>query len=327
MRRLLEALIVLFGAIATSTLAGDVPQSRESYGTRLSQRAASALDAFTVKTLTSVSTSVHVQLEKNQTLHCLSFRGSGNGPPIVLLHGISSCAADYYPLIRCLQQYSRRIVAIDLPGHGQSVADPSMTVEQLDGFMITSLTEACKTLGLNDDKFVLLGNSLGGFVACKYASLHSSKLHSLILLSPAGAPLSEDELAQLKRLFSINTLGDAVKFLDSVLGNTNRLPWGLRQLVGWACRERTRRPAVQRILQEATLSNRLLESDVAIIRCPILLVWGQREAVFGAKQLDWFLGHLPSQFLSVVRPREVGHVPHLDAAAVSESIVRFLESL
>jgi len=322
-RRVVKALIV--GALAANANAGEAPGD---YASRLSQHAASALDAFTVKTLTSmVSTSVRVPLEKNQTLHCLDFRGSGTGPPLVLLHGISSCAADYYPLIRCLQQYSRRIVAIDLPGHGSTVADPSLTLEELDGFMVKSLTVACKTLGLNTDRFVLLGNSLGGFVACKYASLHSSNLHSLILISPAGAPLSEDELAELKRLFSIKTLGDAVKFLGTVLGDKNRLPWGLRQIVGWACRERTRRPAVQRILQEATLATRLLESEVAKIRCPILLVWGQREAVFGAKQLEWFLSHLPSQFLSVIRPREVGHVPHLDAVAVSEGIVRFLESL
>ena len=45
----------------------------------------------------------------------MDFDGHGQLPPVVLLHGLSSSAADYYPLIRCLQSQHSRVVALDLP--------------------------------------------------------------------------------------------------------------------------------------------------------------------------------------------------------------------
>lgn len=292
---------------------------------RMSSTASLALDRLTISTMTTlVATSVIIPLENNQALHVLDFKGQGKLPPVVLLHGISSCASDYYPIIRQLQQHSSRVIAVDLPGHGQTIANANQTLSQLETLMVTSLRACLKKLGVG--KPILLGNSLGGFVGAKYASQYSRSLHSLILISPAGAPLSRSELVNIRRLFNVTTLGDATTFLETVLGGQSRLPFGLRQLVGWACRERTRRPAVQRILQEATIQNRLSEEEVNAITCPILLLWGQEENVFGTSQLEWFLRHLPPRSLSLVRPKGVGHIPHLDAATVTETIVDFIKN-
>jgi pimeloyl-ACP methyl ester carboxylesterase len=62
-------------------------------------------------------------LSPDCVLHVLDFEGYGHLPPIMLLHGISSCAADYFSVILRLQQQSQRVVAVDLPGHGRSFSN------------------------------------------------------------------------------------------------------------------------------------------------------------------------------------------------------------
>lgn len=300
-------------------------ESTEAAFDSLSSRVGSTIDQLTAQ---SLSCSVYLPLgmgSNASTFHLLDFKGAGCGPPIVLLHGIGSSASDYYPIIRHLQAHCSRVVAIDFPGHGLSPCDPTISLDELESRMLCTVDQAVAFVGCK--KFTLVGNSLGGLIACKYALTHSHRLSCLILLSPAGAPLTESELSQLQSLFSIKTLGDATKFTDSVLGLQRRLPWGVRHVVGWACRERTRRPIAQKILQEATVGKRLDESSCTKIDCPILLVWGKNEEVFADRQLDWWVKHLPSRRLSLLRPNGLGHVPHLDASSVARSIVEFVSSL
>src|SRR5262245_29896375 len=55
-------------------------------------------------------------------VHVYDAPGTGTAPPIVLLHGISSAAAPFAPLIARLRGRARRVIALDLPGHGFSDA-------------------------------------------------------------------------------------------------------------------------------------------------------------------------------------------------------------
>jgi len=66
-----------------------------------------------------------------QTIHVLDFKGTGSLPPMIILHGISSCGADYYPLVRHLQKHSSRVLALDLPGHGLSVSSLDMSLKEM----------------------------------------------------------------------------------------------------------------------------------------------------------------------------------------------------
>lgn len=50
---------------------------------------------------------------------------------MLILHGISSCGADYYPLVRHLQKHSCRVLALDLPGHGLSVSSLDMSLKEM----------------------------------------------------------------------------------------------------------------------------------------------------------------------------------------------------
>jgi predicted alpha/beta-fold hydrolase len=148
--------------IPLPTLTGQLPDISE-----IQQTAMNAIDDMTVQSLNLImgSKSYQIPLPSNQSVHAIEFKGYGNLPPIVLLHGITSCASDYYPLIRQLQTKCSRVVAIDLPGHGKTVSDPNQGLKKLEGLMIESVRSAICTLDTRN--CILVGNSLGGFVASR----------------------------------------------------------------------------------------------------------------------------------------------------------------
>ena len=277
----------------------------------------------------------------NQEIHVLDFKGNGTLPTMILLHGISSCGADYYPLIRHLQVQARRVIAIDLPGHGLSASSLDLTLPELVEVSTKTVERCIEELNLNDDypdypqgKCILLGNSLGGFVASRYAATTGKNdIGGLVLMSPAGAPLSEEELNHIKHVFNMNTLGDACYFVEKVLGKPrHHIPFGVRHVVGWAARERVLRPSVQRMFDEASIGEiRLTEHEVGQIPCPVLLVWGMQESVFSEKHFDWFEHHLKKRKghanskLQVYRPHSLGHIPQLDGALITGAITAFVQ--
>src|SRR5258706_14610249 len=53
-------------------------------------------------------------------VHVYDAPGTGDAPPIVLLHGISATASSFAPLISRLRPHTRRVIALDFPGHGFS---------------------------------------------------------------------------------------------------------------------------------------------------------------------------------------------------------------
>jgi pimeloyl-ACP methyl ester carboxylesterase len=102
----------------------------------------------------------------------------GSGPPLVLIHGIGSQWQMWQPVLDRVAQ-EREVVALDLPGFGESAALPTPpTVEAL----ACAVEEFLDGLGLGGAH--VAGNSLGGGVALEMAGKGTAR--SACLLSPAG---------------------------------------------------------------------------------------------------------------------------------------------
>src|SRR5262249_48861495 len=105
---------------------------------------------------------------------------AGNGPVVILLHGLGGDASNWSSTIGPLSQ-SYRVLAPDQIGFGKS--DKPMInyrvatlVDFLDGFY--------KKVGVQ--KASLVGNSLGGFTAAAFALAHPEKVEKLVLVDAAG---------------------------------------------------------------------------------------------------------------------------------------------
>src|SRR3954468_12063121 len=56
-----------------------------------------------------------------RNLHLYDRRGEGTAPPVLLVHGMGGNAAGFLPIVRAVLRASRRVVALELPGHGRSI--------------------------------------------------------------------------------------------------------------------------------------------------------------------------------------------------------------
>lgn len=117
-------------------------------------------------------------------------QGRRDAPVVVLLHGSNASLHTWEPLVDRLGG-DYRIVTLDLPGHGLTGAIPSRDYSA--DAMIEAVDVVAARLGL--DRFVLGGNSMGGWVAWRYALAHPARVDALLLLDAAGMPLRKGERA------------------------------------------------------------------------------------------------------------------------------------
>lgn len=115
----------------------------------------------------------------------------GQGPPLVLIHGLAGSAANFQAIIPLLAQRFR-VVAPDLLGFGLSDRPPDGDYSQRAQARL--LRDFMERLGIL--KASLLGHSLGGVVALRFASLFPERVDRLILVCSAPpVPLSSPLLA------------------------------------------------------------------------------------------------------------------------------------
>lgn len=108
------------------------------------------------------------------------FERRGDGPPLVLLHGIGHRWQAWAPVMDRLAE-ERDVIAVDLPGFGQSPPLPDGTPYTVDSAM-NALAETFDELGLVRPH--IAGNSLGGLFSLEAAD--RGLVSSATVLSPAG---------------------------------------------------------------------------------------------------------------------------------------------
>ncbi|HEY7037300.1 MAG TPA: alpha/beta hydrolase [Methylomirabilota bacterium] len=130
------------------------------------------------------------------TLHYLDW-GAAEAPPVVLLHGITGHARVWDHLAGRLTP-GHRVLALDQRGHGDS--DPAPDDDYGVGTMADDVAAFTGSLGL--DRFALVGHSMGGRIAIKYAADHAARLDRLVIIdigpeiNLAGLQRVRDMMAQ-----------------------------------------------------------------------------------------------------------------------------------
>lgn len=110
----------------------------------------------------------------------------GEGPPLVLIHGIGARRASWDGVVHALKR-SYRCITYDLRGHGDS---PALSKT----FTLDDLVEDLEALRkrLNLDRMHVMGHSLGGMIGPAYARKYGEHVLSLGLLSTAAFRTNED---------------------------------------------------------------------------------------------------------------------------------------
>lgn len=237
-------------------------------------------------------------------LHVYDGAGAGALPAVVLLHGLGAGGGSFGPMVTALLRHVRRVIVPELPGHGFS-ARPDGGARITPEVLIDTVGDALD--GMLDAPAVVLGNSLGGAVALGYALRSPARVRGLVLVSPAGARLQDDEWKELVSAFDLRSRAEAKVFLSRVY---HRPPWFLA-LFAHEFPDLLRRPAVREILESATPEHSPTPDALAALAMPILLLWGRSERLLPASALAWFRAHLPPQTV-IEEPHGFGHAPQLE---------------
>jgi pimeloyl-ACP methyl ester carboxylesterase len=251
----------------------------------------------------------------------------GDGPPIVLLHGLAASGSTWAEVVSSLLSSGRRVASLDLPGHGGSARPPRGA--SLDWFA-GAVAEAIRELGAAPA--LVAGHSLGGDVALRLAVRHAGVVRGLVLIAPSSGRMRRrtralaglttvrvpDVAARLgSRLAERAWFRQAVYRPFLVTDVRSASARALRGLVASVAEHRDPRAALRAVMRES--------APVTESSCPTLVLWGARDRVLPpgdglelARALDVPLrvvagcGHL----LPIERPEAV-----LDALAWLEARV------
>lgn len=104
----------------------------------------------------------------------------GDGPVVILVHGIASSSVTFQELVPRLSD-SHRVVALDILGFGGSPSPA--TAQYTIGEHARALNATIRSLRLGAP-FVLVGHSLGALIAARYTAEHPRDVAKLVLVSP-----------------------------------------------------------------------------------------------------------------------------------------------
>lgn len=251
-------------------------------------------------------------------MHVLDSTGAGSLPPIVILHGLSANSLCYAGLLQRFAPHCRRVIAPDLPAHGFSDVP---TGGLNDKAMVAALGEVLdRVLGETNEPAILVGNSMGGLAAVRYANARPERVAGLALVSPGGAPMPAAQFAQFLRTFEISTHRQALRFVDAVFANGAGV---LRHALAHGIRQRFTHPQLRQLLASITPEHMLSPEELSGLRMPTMLIWGREERVLPRTHLEFFRRHLPGH-AEVEEWPNFGHIGFLEQPqALSDRILAF----
>jgi len=245
----------------------------------------------------------------------------GDGPPLLLFHGYADSADTWRLLLDRARKQGRAAVALDLPGFGQAdrLAREELILPQFDGFLGAAIERWSEPSG----SVVLVGNSLGGTACLRAAERDREGLVAgVVPVAPAGLDMP---------LWFAAVQGAPV--VRALLNSPVPVPEAaVRQAVGTAYRAlafarplradaavvgaftshvRSRRDVVRilatgrRLMPEIGAPFRLER-----IRCPVLVVWGERDRMVFKTGADRIAGEIPNARIELIP--DCGHCPQIE---------------
>ena len=267
--------------------------------------------------------------------HRLVYRAAGEGPVVLLIHGIAGTSLTWDAVQRALAREGYATIAPDLPGHG--VSDKPAGDYSL-GSLASTLRDLLIALG--HERATVVGHSLGGGVAMQFSYQFPERTERLVLVSSGG--LGPDVNLILRAaclpgadLFLSLVSGPLARAGGTVAAGLTRAGWrpapdlaevarGFASLADTETRSaflHTLRGVVGTSGQRINATDKLYLAE----RMPTLLLWGEDDPIIPSAHAGQAAERMPGSRL-VTFPG-AGHMPHLDEPErFAEELVDFVES-
>jgi pimeloyl-ACP methyl ester carboxylesterase len=272
-----------------------------------------------------------IRVEPGLTAHVRD-QGDTRLPVLVLIHGSNSSLHTWEPWVAKLKS-SHRVITIDMPGHGLTGPHPRNVYGGDDFAAVVDAVVRAK----NIDRFVLGGNSMGGWISWRYALLHPDKIQGLILVDAGGAPLDAQSKRELPLGFRLamtpvirdiaikltpramveKSVHQTVSVQSSVTPQVVDRYWDLLRYPG------NREATATRFARGFDDSS---FDKISTLRMPTLILWGREDRLIPVSTAARFAAKLPND-KTIIYDR-VGHIPMEEIPDLSATdVLAWLDSL
>jgi pimeloyl-ACP methyl ester carboxylesterase len=239
--------------------------------------------------------------------------------PLLFVHGLSGSWQNFLENLPCFAD-RHRVIALDLPGFGATpLTDQKVTIPAYARVIV----ELMDVLGL--PSACLVGNSMGGFIALELAQTASERVHSLVLVSPAGLDARGQRhdhllggLRRAERLLiaggtMVATHADAVARRARLRRATMHLAVRHPERLGTALmaeqiRQGSGKPGFVAAID--ALTDHDIEAGLGDIGCPTLLYWGRQDRIVPVRDAGRFLEAIPGARCIILD--DTGHLAMLE---------------
>ena len=255
---------------------------------------------------------------QGQLVHLRDVGPRDDPTPLVLIHGTSSSLHTWEGWVRGLER-QRRVITFDLPGFG--LTGPRTDADyrpDTDARFVLALLDA-----LQLPRVAIGGNSLGGEVAWRVATLAPERIERLILVDAAGLAYQRSGLPLgwvLAQIPLLNRLAEYVlpralvaEGVSKAYGGTDKISTELvDRHFELTLREGNRRALTERIHQYEPGAD---TERLARIRAPTLILWGARDSLIPLAVGRDFQQRITGSELVVFD--DLAHMPHEEDPARS----------
>lgn len=230
---------------------------------------------------------------------------AGKGQPLLFLHS----GEGVEPALPVLESLSSRydVIAPSHPGFGGSdLPDHFSTVDDLAYFYL----DLIKHFEL--ENIVLVGSSLGGWIAASMAIKSSGSFSALVLIDTIGAKFLDESTREITDLFSIPQYNQS----QTIYADERKIDysdWPEETLIRLARNHRS----FTLLAWSPTLHDPKLRHRLARIDLPTLVIWGAKDRVVSLDYGRRFAEAIPGARFTVID--HAGHYPHVEASEPFEA--------
>jgi len=243
--------------------------------------------------------------------------GSGDGAPVLLLHGFGADLNGWMFNQPALAE-GRRVLALDLPGHGGS----SREVGAGDGAVLSQAVEGFLA-ALDPGPVHLVGHSMGGAIAVLLAARRPDLVRTLTLIAPAGLG-PEINAAFIDGFVRASRRKDAVAVLQMLVHDPAMVSRTMVEDVLRFKRLDGVTAALDTVARAWFAGGRQtldLTAAVAGLALPVQVIWGRDDRIIPVAHADAVAPAVPVHVLEAA-----GHLPHMEKSGeVNRLIRRFID--
>jgi len=227
----------------------------------------------------------------------LHYQRAGAGTPVLLIHGLSASSRWWERNIAALAERFE-VYVIDLFGFGRSRRQQRFVLNEAAALLVHWMD----ALGI--ERAHIVGHSMGGFIAVQLAAGFPERVSRLVLVD-AAVPLPRQSPLRHATRLGRELRATPPRFLPLLATDALRAgPWTILT-------------AAEQLLTAD------IEPELAGIRAPVLLIWGERDTLVPTTVADKLVELLPDARLVMISG--AGHTPMWERAAeFNNAVIAFL---